>query len=93
MSDRDQHAVHGWRQKLPLALGIGAFGLLFVYLVFPGFIIGLLFRTNLIDPTSDDSSARDVLKIVFVVPIYLSEKARPIRLFYEWQSSVVRADR
>jgi hypothetical protein len=84
----EQPAV-GWRKSLPLALGIGAIGLLFVYLVLPGFILGMLFRIHLIDPKSNDQAVHTVVNGVFFVPFWLAEHVGPIGEFYEWQCFVV----
>lgn len=89
MDDRKDPAVPSWRHKLPLVLGIITGGLLFVYLVIPGIVLGLLFKTGVVDPKNDDLETRRTVHSVFCIPMFLGDAVKPIGDFYEWQVYVV----
>lgn len=69
-------------------VGVAAAGLLFVYLVLPGFVIGLMIASGILDPQPTDPKAKRTVEAVFCVPFFLGETVRPIGDFYEWQMYV-----
>lgn len=89
MNDLSNQHGKRWWDRLPLPLAIGLGGFLFIYFIIPGFALGLLFKANILDPTTQDQHLRSIIQVVFCLPFYLGEKFEFIGNFYEWQCYVV----
>lgn len=89
MNDHVNQGGKRFRDRLPLVVGIGLGGLIFIYLVLPGFVLGLLFKTKILDPKTQDQQIRTVAATVFCVPFYIGKKVEWIGYFYEWQCYAV----
>ncbi|HEX3134724.1 MAG TPA: hypothetical protein VHX44_14230 [Planctomycetota bacterium] len=89
MNDQPNHREKRWRDRLFLVLGVGLGGLLFIYFVLPGFVLGLLFKTKMLDPNTQNEQIRTISARVFCVPFYMSHKVGLLGDFYEWQCYVV----
>ncbi len=82
-------AVVSLKQNLPLILGIAVGVVLLLYLVFPGFLIGFLIATGIVDPSVEKSTGVMMIDKVFCIPLILAEKLSAVSDFYSWQCYVV----
>lgn len=89
MNDNTDQVRRTFRNNVPLICGIVLSALLFIYLILPGIVIGLLVRVEILDPNGRSSSGREGFNIVFCVPILLSEHIKPLGRFYDWQFYLV----
>jgi hypothetical protein len=85
-----RHLAHwSWRKTITSAILTGTMVLLVIYFIFPGFVLGLCFRTHLIDPQSKDLALKKTVNALFMAPFFLGEQISVIGAFYEWQCYVI----
>jgi hypothetical protein len=85
MSDTTNRVWGKVRNNIPLLCGIVLSAVLFIYLLFPGVVIGLLVRAGFFDPNQASEKALGVIDTVFCVPFFLSDHITPLGRFYDWQ--------
>ena len=84
------HLAHGsWRITIGKLILTGTIVLLVIYFIFPGFVLGLCFRTQLIDPNSQGLALKKTVNSMFMAPFFLGEQIPVIGAFYEWQCYVI----
>ncbi len=72
-----------------VTIGLAIIGFLLVYLVFPGFVLGILIQTGHLDRMNPGRTA----ETLFAPVIWLSDHVRFLSRFYEWQvEQIVHGD-